>query len=331
LFDPGFGKIFYNYGTNMRLLYKLWILTIFILMGFHCGKGTETPTKNPPKIAPKAARETAGTKTPPTGRSECRANPPKDMLFVPGGRFTMGLDDKGDPDERPAHEVTVKDFFLDTTEVTNAAYDVCVRAEACKKPLHLNTVTGGFKPLEAFRTPDRPVNGVSHDDADTFCRFVGKRLPTEAEWERAARGDDNRLFPWGNELPTPEVAVYQTDVTAPVGSKSEGKGPFGHLDLGGNLWEWVSDRYDPFAYIRSTRDRGVPAACPEILEAQDELRRTFKQGFTGTNPIPVECEYVLRGGAFNYSAFGLRSSNRVHHAGRFRIAMAGFRCAKDLI
>lgn len=255
--------------------------------------------------------------------------PPPDMLPVPGGEFIMGQDDKGIPDERPAHRVTVKDFFLDITEVTNAAYDRCVKAASCRRPAFLDTEKSGFAPLKVFRTPDRPVVGVSHSNAKAYCAFVGKRLPTEAEWERAARGTDNRLFPWGNEMPTPELAVFRSKVTAPVKSRPKGKGPFGHYDLGGNVWEWVSDHYDPFAYTRDTADRGIPGTCPEILAAQNSLRRQGKQGFTGTNPIPTECEHVLRGGAFNYFPYGLRSTNRVHHAGRFRIAMAGFRCAKD--
>jgi formylglycine-generating enzyme required for sulfatase activity len=100
--------------------------------------------------------------------------------------------------------------------------------------------------------------------------------------------------------------------------------------LAGNLWEWVADDYDPFAYRRETARRGVPGSCEQILEAQDQLRRENKQGFTGTNPIPRECEKVLRGGAYNYRASGLRNSNRVHHPARYRIAVAGFRCARDL-
>jgi hypothetical protein len=91
----------------------------------------------------------------------------------------------------------------------------------------------------------------------------------------------------------------------------------------------VEDEYDPYAYVRATREQGVPGSCPEILAALSELRRRGLQGFTGKNPIPVECERVLRGGAYNYGVSGLRASNRVHHPAHFRIAVAGFRCAKD--
>ena len=117
--------------------------------------------------------------------------------------------------------------------------------------------------------------------------------------------------------------------TSDVGSHPLGRGPYGHLDLAGNVWEWLADEYDPYAYRRVTAAEGKPGSCPEILTALAELRRTHRDGFTGSNPIPTECEHVLRGGAFNYSRTGLRATNRVHHPGRFRLVMSGFRCAKD--
>ncbi len=95
------------------------------------------------------------------------------------------------------------------------------------------------------------------------------------------------------------------------------------------MWEWTADEYDPYAYTRPTAPEGKPGTCAEIRAAQDALRRDGKQGFTGSNPIPTECERSLRAGAFNYDADGLRSTNRVHHPGAFRLVMTGFRCAKD--
>jgi iron(II)-dependent oxidoreductase len=117
--------------------------------------------------------------------------------------------------------------------------------------------------------------------------------------------------------------------TDDVGTHPSGAGPYGHLDLVGNVWEWMEDEYDPYAYLRPSAGQGRPGTCPEILKALSELRAQGKQGFTGKNPLPTECERVLRGGAFNYDAPGLRASNRVHHPGRFRLVMSGFRCAKD--
>lgn len=256
--------------------------------------------------------------------------PPEGMVLVPGGTFTMGLDHpRAIPDEKTEHEVTVAPFFLDRTEVTNAAYTECVEAGVCRKPAWKDTKKAGFEPLERFRTPDRPVSAVSRKDAATYCEWRGKRLPTEAEFERAARGDDGRMYAWGNEEPDRTRAVYELKVTAPVGSKPDGAGPYGHLDLSGNVWEWTSDLYDPLAYERETAPDGLPGTCPQIRVAQDELRRDGKQGYTGTNPIPTDCDHVLRGGAFNYFPWGLRASNRVHHPGSWRMIMAGFRCAGD--
>ena len=116
-----------------------------------------------------------------------------------------------------------------------------------------------------------------------------------------------------------------------MGSHPLGKGPFGHDDLAGNVWEWMEDEYDPYAYRRPTANVGLPGSCAQIRAAQDELRAMGKQGFTGSNPIPRDCDRVLRGGAWNYDGPGLRSSNRVHHPGFFHLVMAGFRCAKDAV
>lgn len=237
----------------------------------------------------------------------------------------MGNPTGGEGDERPAHDVTVASFFLDATEVTQEAYDACVTAGACKPPDP--SAIGASNGL--FRGPTKPVVGVSWHDAKAYCAWAGKRLPREAEHERAIRGDDGRTFPWGNDAPTRERAVFATGAPEPVGSRPEGRGPYGHLDLVGNVWEWMEDDYDPYAYVRPTAAEGRPGDCAAILAAQDELRKKHMQGFTGTNPIPNECEKAIRGGAYNYPGDGLRASNRVHHPGRFKLKMTGLRCAKD--
>lgn len=255
---------------------------------------------------------------------------PEGMLGVPGGTFTMGLNHKrAIRDERTEHQVTVAPFLLDKTEVTNKAYMECVDAGVCRKPKRVDNSKTKFAQESEFRTPKRPVSSVSQQDAATYCKWKEKRLPREAEFERAARGSDNRMYAWGNEEPTGRHAVHLQNVTANVGSKPKGAGPYGHLDLAGNVWEWTSDHYDPHAYMRPTADRGIPADCSEIKRTQDMLRKEGLQGFTGSNPIPTDCEYVLRGGAFNYFPWGLRASNRVHHPGGWRMIMSGFRCARD--
>jgi formylglycine-generating enzyme required for sulfatase activity len=227
--------------------------------------------------------------------------------------------------------VKLEAFLLDTTEVTNAAYLKCVDAGVCRMfdSLEKSRLTGGR--AQDFHLPDHPVVGVSWLDAKTYCEWTGKRLPREAEWERAVRGDDGRRHPWGNDAPDPRRhGVFCGDrTTASVGSRPDGHGPYGQLDLAGNVWEWQADEYDPYAYRRAGADRGVPGSCAEILTAQRELREDGKQGFTGSNPIPVICERSLRGGAYNSGAESLRASNRVHHPAEFRIAVAGFRCAVE--
>jgi formylglycine-generating enzyme required for sulfatase activity len=252
-----------------------------------------------------------------------------EMKLIPAGPFTMGADRGGQEDEHPAHVVTLAAFWLDTTEVTNEAYERCVEAKVCRPHDPASSLVNKFGGDEAFRRARQPISSVSWDDATTYCRWKGKRLPREAEWEKAARGTDGRRYPWGEETPDRDRAVFATDRTADVGTHPKGAGPYGHLDMAGNVWEWLEDFYDPYAYRRPTAEQGVGGTCEQIMAAQDELRRKGQQGFTGSNPIPTECERVLRGGAFNYDGPGLRSSNRVHHPQRFRLIMSGFRCAKD--
>ncbi len=257
-----------------------------------------------------------------------------DMLRVPGGTFTMGADRGGEEDEHPAHSVAVAGFWLDRTEVTNAAYVACVATKTCRAPEGNVAAVMHAGPDSGFHRSLQPVVGVGWEDARAYCTWIGKRLPREAEFERAVRGDDGRRFPWGNDPPTRERTCFgrllvSGSTTDDVGAHPAGKGPYGHDDLAGNVWEWLEDEYDPIAYTRSTAAEGKPGSCQEILAACAKLRADGKQGFTGSNPIPTTCEHVLRGGAFNYDGPSLRSTNRVHHPGNYRLVMTGFRCAKD--
>lgn len=221
------------------------------------------------------------------------------MLLVPAGPFVMGADEGGEPDERPAHTVTLAAFYLDETEVTNEAYQEAVDAGVAVAPHPASAKANGYGPDRRFRGPKQPVSSISWDNAKAYCEWRRKRLPTEAEWEKAARGTDARRYVWGSAEPTAQHARFASNVTADVGSHPDGAGPYGHLDLAGNVWEWVDDVYDPFAYRRDTAAAGKGGDCAASLAAFDELRRTRQEGFTGENPIPTECERVLRGGAFN--------------------------------
>jgi formylglycine-generating enzyme required for sulfatase activity len=283
-----------------------------------------TALASAPATALAPAPATASAPAPATVSATAPEVAPADMLLVPGGSFTMGADTGGEGDEHPAHTVTLDAFWLDKTEVTNAAWDECVAAGACRPK---------FESVRAqhpdFNGPPQPVSGVSWDDATAYCAWRGKRLPREAEFEKAARGTDDRRYTWGDDAPTRDRAVFSSGRTEDVGTHPAGRGPYGHDDLAGNVWEWMQDEYDPYAYRRSGAPAGVPGACAEIMVAEDELRRDHQQGFTGTNPIPTECDRAIRGGGYNYDPHGLRVTNRVHHPGKYRIPMLGVRCAKD--
>ncbi len=319
--------------TAVRQKYQVFLLALT----FGCGqpKRPAPLAASPTSDAPAAATVVVATDPTPVpereaGAEDATANePPGDMILVPAGPFTMGADQGGQEDEHPAHTVTLAAYWLDKNEVTNEAYERCVAAKVCRPPDPKSAEVNHFGSDQAFRAPRQPISSISWDDAKTFCGWLGKRLPTEAEWEKAARGTDGRKYPWGNEPPDETRGVFASNRTADVGSRPNGAGPFGHLDMAGNVWEWLEDIYDPYAYGRPRADRGIPGSCAEVLAAQDELRRKGSHGYTGTNPIPTECEHALRGGAFNYGGPGLRSSNRVHHPGHFRLIMSGVRCAKD--
>lgn len=282
----------------------------------------------PATASPGAAGAHSTATTPSVVTPVVTATPaaPPGMARVPGGEFTMGANEGGQEDERPAHIVRLEDFYLDVTEVTHTAYDVCVAAKKCNPP-DAKTL-GNHAAL--FVTPQRPVTGISWDDARAYCAFVGKRLPREAEFERAVRGSDGRKYPWGDEAPTHERTVFQVSKTEDVGTHPLGRGPYGHDDLAGNVWEWMEDAYDPIAYRRDGAAEGKPGTCEQIIAFQNQLRAEGREGFTGSNPIPTECERSIRGGAYNYDAHGLRSTNRVHHPGRYHLLMTGVRCAKSL-
>lgn len=193
---------------------------------------------------------------------------PKDqavLVFVPAGQFIMGSDPDVDPylwgAETPQHKVILKEYWIYQMEVTNAMYQQCVAEKACPLPNQKKNglVTDYYSNPEYETYPVIYVNWVS---AQSYCQWSGGRLPTEAEWEKAARGDlDARIFPWGNTPATGSQANFcdtscaatQADHekndgypnTAPIGSYSEGISPYGAMDMAGNVWEWVFDWFQP--------------------------------------------------------------------------------------
>ncbi len=291
-----------------------------------CNKGPQSAPApaSAPALAPVPAPAPAPASAPALASAPAPASAPADMRLVPAGPFTMGSDHGGQEDERPAHRVTLAAFWLDRTEVTNSAWDACVVAKACRPKS--DSVRSEHPD---FNGPNQPVSGISWEDARGYCAWRGKRLPREAEFEKAARDTDDRRFAWGNDPPSHDKTVFGGGHPEDVGSHPAGRGPYGHDDLAGNVWEWMQDEYDPYAYRRTSAAEGMPGTCAEILSALEELRRARRQGFTGSNPLPEECEHSIRGGAYNYDSDGLRVTNRVHHPGKYRIPMLGVRCAMD--
>lgn len=281
---------------------------------------TETPTVTvAPSEIPSSPTPQA-TATPET----VKISPTDGMtqLFVPAGVFFMGgMDVYRENDELPAHEVKIDAFWIDQVEVTNGMYNLCVQRGSCRPP----SLVRSDNRAEYFGNPefqDYPVVNVTWYDANAYCQWVGRRLPTEAEWERAARGDDKRNFPWGDEPPNEYNSNSLNIVgdTSRVGSYAEGASPFGVLDMAGNVWEWVMDRYRPDYYGKSPSEN---PAGPSEEEVFNNLR-------------------VMRGGSFQDDWVILRLANRAFLEGPDPSAQntddafygkssskIGFRCAAD--
>ncbi|MSS70723.1 MAG: formylglycine-generating enzyme family protein [Candidatus Latescibacteria bacterium] len=223
---------------------------------------------------------------------------------------------EGEKDEAPPHTVSLDAFAIDRTEVTNAAYALFWKADGGPESPH---TPGNFEgrgavrwPEAARERPDHPVVGVTWFDAAAYCRWAGKRLPTEAEWEKAARGTDGRVWPWGNAFGGGDSAranVYNGDdgyvqSTAPVGRFPSGASPCGALDMAGNVWEWVADWYGSDAYGRSPRknpkgvERGGGAhAAGRVLGGHACVRpHDVSKQQLSAHGAPAGCGVSLRGG-----------------------------------
>lgn len=216
---------------------------------------------------------------------------PAEMVFIPGGIFTMGSDE-GDPDERPSHEVNIKPFYIDVHEVTSRQFRKFLEETGYREP--------DFWHPDLDR-PEDPVVGVSWSDAVEYASWIDKRLPTEAEWEYAARGGVfNKKYPWGDD-PDMQYANFNSFGIAPA--KSFKPNEYGIHDMIGNVWEWCADWYGREFYSTS------PAKNP-------------KGPVTGTYK-------VLRGGAWYSNEQKVRVANRYYSLPDARSFHIGFRCVRS--
>jgi len=249
-----------------------------------------------------------------------------DMVYVSAGEFTMGMsvddsmyecrkhyDDSYCKEckfrkEAPVHKVYVDDFYIDKHEVTHSEYDKCVKAGECD----------AAKKYPTMSSPSHPVTAVSWYDARNYCEWAGKRLPTEAEWEKAARGTDGRPYPWGHGFDGEYLNFCDKNcsgdhahkdwddghrLTAPVGSYPMGASPCGALDMSGNAGEWVADRYDKYYY-------------------KDSPKKDPKGPDKGK-------DRVIRGGSYYSTSYFQRVTVRVGNYPSAKCPRTGFRCAKD--
>ncbi len=273
---------------------QIWKVIAFIHTFSHKGKPSQhsdyRPEKRPQKVIVK-------DKAP--------------MVLVPAGEFIMGSNE-GRDDEKPMRRIHLDAFYIDKYEVTIGQYSEFLESTSFDPPPLWTT-------MAQPSYENRPVVNVDWKDANNYCQWTGKRLPTEAEWEKAARGTDGRIYPWGNDPPDPLRANFGKDramwnnheALLPVGQLKAGKSPYGVYDLAGNVWEWVNDWYDPDYYAAS------PSRNP-----QGPSSGKFK---------------VIRGGSWDLAPENLRSARRDlnipsttdYDSPAYRNFNSGFRCAKN--
>jgi formylglycine-generating enzyme required for sulfatase activity len=223
------------------------------------------------------------------------------QVFIPEGEFIMGRGTRIDRPFRFEHAVYLDAFWIDQVEVTNAMYAMCVNSGACPLPLlDLDPYYGRW----AYR--NNPVIYMNWFSSKTYCEWAGRRLPTEAEWEKAARGTDQRVYPWGNARPSPQLANFdEALIGEPVSAYRYplSASPYGALNMAGNVREWVADWFDDLYYSYSP----------------------YKNPTGPTNGF----ERVLRSGAYDARFNGMETYQRYRHEPDSPGLSRGFRCAES--
>ncbi len=234
------------------------------------------------------------------------------MVSIPIGVFTMGSDDpRTNEQNRPAHKVRTRAYRIDKYPVTQAQYARFVAVHKYRPPLNWKEgrIPRGLKL--------NPVTMVSWYNSRDYCTWAGKRLPTEAEWEKAARGTDARLWPWGSEM-HPEFlnTYYQVGHTTPVNAYPHGASPYGVMDMAGNVQEWVADQFTPYpGTSASGQIFQAKAIDPSYQRGSDEKERLVY--------------FVMRGGSWKSDPFSTYVFNRNYALPNYASDFFGFRCATD--
>jgi eukaryotic-like serine/threonine-protein kinase len=312
--------------AGLRILLSLFTLTGCILMvaglGVHYwedlslpisfSRPTDEPTSTiqptqpdhtPTPVITSSPTETF-TPTPVPYTIELNPKDQAEMVLIAAGEFTMGSDANTDlyfwGAEGPAHAVLLDSFLIYRTEVTNAMYQVCVEAKACPRPAQVFSATRA----DYFQNPqyaNHPVIYVSWVGALAYCQWADAKLPTEAQWEKAARGTDGRLFPWGDNTSASALANFASQDTVVTGNYPQGVSPYGVLDMAGNVLEWVNDRFQAGYYSLSPYENPIgPAGTDrrvirggawhhtDLSALRVVARASLKESYTG-NDIGFRC------------------------------------------
>ena len=229
-----------------------------------------------------------------------------EMALVPAGEFLMGStssDKQAGKDEMPQHKVFLDDYYIDLTEVTNTMYRACEKSGACKPPMD-KTSSSRSSYYDDPEFEDYPVINVEWEQARSYCEWRGARLPSEAEWEKAGRGTEAEIYPWGDQTDCSLANISKcADDTTKVGEYPSGASPYGPLDMIGNVWEWVQDWY---------------------LD-------TYYQSSPSQNPTgPASGEHrSMRGGSCSTTWENARGANRSWRSPSETNPFIGFRCARS--
>jgi len=322
----------------MKRIALTLIIPVFLLLGCNLSAAATPPPDVELPVNTEVPMNTAipvNTEVPALGSTRISETDGMTLVFVPGGDFTMGSDSSSFASERPVHTVFLDSYWLDQTEVTNAMFGTFVAQTGYQTDAEKTGSSNGYNPDTAKteltqgadwqhpQGPDsslsdlaeHPVVHVSWNDARAYCEWAGRRLPTEAEWEKAARGTDGRTFPWGNDFDGTRLNFADVNLeaywgnssfndgyqlTSPVGSYPLGASPYGALDMVGNVWEWVNDWVDE-AYYQSS-----PSSNPGG---------------------PDSGEYrIVRGGSWHDPEDGNRAAYRGWDAPEDTDITLGFRC-----